>query len=141
MSQKLLVTDIGDFEKVEVIELLVKTGDKIKINDPVITIESDKSSVEIPSTINGVIESIKVKIGDKVSKGDLIINISESQEISSETIIPKDTESLIKEAEGVLKNEKLETVQKSSIIKEKEKITQSINGNDIDPLETKDWLE
>ncbi|MDC0855431.1 pyruvate dehydrogenase (acetyl-transferring), homodimeric type [Candidatus Pelagibacter sp.] len=141
MSQKLLVPDIGDFEKVEVIELLVKTGDKIKINDPVITIESDKSSVEIPSTINGVIESINVKIGDKVSKGDLILNISASQEISSETIIPKDTESLIKEAEGVLKNEKLETVQKSSIIKEKEKITQSINGNDIDPLETKDWLE
>jgi pyruvate dehydrogenase E1 component len=141
MSQKLLVPDIGDFEKVEVIELLVKTGDKIKINDPVITIESDKSSVEIPSTINGVIESINVKIGDKVSKGDLILNISASQEISSETIIPKDTESIIKEAEGVLKNEKLETVQKSSIIKEKEKITQSVNGNDIDPLETKDWLE
>ena len=141
MSQKLLVPDIGDFEKVEVIELLVKTGDKIKINDPVITIESDKSSVEIPSTINGVIESINVKIGDKVSKDDLILNISASQETSSETTIPKDTESIIKEAEGVLKNEKLETVQKSSIIKEKEKITQSINGNDIDPLETEDWLE
>ena len=51
MSEKLLVPDIGEFEKVEVIELLVKSGDQIKINDPVVTIESDKSSVEIPSTI------------------------------------------------------------------------------------------
>ena len=50
MSKKLLVPDIGDFEEVEVIELLVKVGDQININDPVVTIESDKSSVEIPST-------------------------------------------------------------------------------------------
>ena len=70
MSEKLLVPDIGDFEKVEVIELLVKEGDEIKINDPIITIESDKSSIEIPSTISGKIKSINVKIGDKVSKGD-----------------------------------------------------------------------
>ena len=51
MSKKLLVPDIGDFEKVEVIELLVKKGDEIKVNDPIVTIESDKSSVEIPSII------------------------------------------------------------------------------------------
>ena len=69
MSEKLLVPDIGDFEKVEVIEILVKHGDQIKINDPVVTIESDKSSVEIPSTISGKIETVAVKVGDKVSKG------------------------------------------------------------------------
>ena len=51
MSEKLLVPDIGEFENVEVIELLVKLGDQININDPVVTIESDKSSVEIPSTM------------------------------------------------------------------------------------------
>ena len=56
MSQKLLVPDIGEFEKVEVIELLVKVGDQINLNDPVVTIESDKSSVEIPSTLSGVVE-------------------------------------------------------------------------------------
>jgi len=67
MSEKLLVPDIGDFENVEVIELLVKEGQKIAKNDPVVTIESDKSSVEIPSTLSGVIETIKVKVGDKVS--------------------------------------------------------------------------
>ena len=55
MSKKLLVPDIGDFEEVEVIEILVKQGDQININDPVVTIESDKSSVEIPSTISGKI--------------------------------------------------------------------------------------
>ena len=66
MSEKLLVPDIGDFEEVEVIEILVKQGDQIKENDPVVTIESDKSSVEIPSTISGKIESIAIKVGDKV---------------------------------------------------------------------------
>ena len=76
MSEKLLVPDIGDFEKVEVIEILVKQGDQIKINDPVVTIESDKSSVEIPSTISGKIETVEVKVGDKVSKGDLLLNLS-----------------------------------------------------------------
>ena len=66
MNQKLLVPDIGDFEEVEVIEILVKTGSIIKVNDPVVTIESDKSSVEVPSTIAGKVDSINVKIGDKV---------------------------------------------------------------------------
>ena len=73
MSEKLLVPDIGEFEKVEVIELLVKVGDQINLNDPVVTIESDKSSVEIPSTVSGKIDSINIKIGDKVSKGDLLL--------------------------------------------------------------------
>ena len=73
MSEKILVPDIGEFENVEVIEILVKPGDQIKKNDPLITIESDKSSVEIPSTVDGNIESISLKVGDKVSKGDLIL--------------------------------------------------------------------
>ena len=75
MNQKLLVPDIGDFEKVEVIEILVKVGDSIKVNDSLVTIESDKSSVEIPSIAEGKIDSINVKIGDKVSKGDLLITL------------------------------------------------------------------
>ena len=68
MSEKLLVPDIGDFENVEVIEILVKPGDQIKENDPIVTIESDKSSVEIPSTITGKVDSLAVKVGDKVSQ-------------------------------------------------------------------------
>ncbi len=68
MENKLLVPDIGDFEKVEIIEILVKKGDKIKKNDSVVTLESDKSSVEVPSTFEGVIENVNVKIGDKDKK-------------------------------------------------------------------------
>ena len=112
MSDKLLVPDIGEFEKVEVVELLVNVGDQINLNDPVVTIESDKSSVEIPTTISGKIESINVKIGDKISKGDLLLNIVSSKESSSKKPIPKDTESIIEQAEGVLKNEKKEDIIK-----------------------------
>ena len=72
MTEKLLVPDIGEFQNVEVIEVLVKEGQKINKNDPIVTIESDKSSVEIPSTIEGIINKIEVKIGDKVSKGCLL---------------------------------------------------------------------
>ena len=57
MSEKILVPDIGDFENVEVIEILVKSGDQIKENDPIVTIESDKSSVEIPSTVSGKVDN------------------------------------------------------------------------------------
>ena len=120
MSEKLLVPDIGEFEKVEVIELLVKPGDQINSNDPVVTIESDKSSVEIPSTISGKIESVNVKVGDKVSKGDLLLSVESSKESPSEKPIPKDTESIIKQAESVLENEKKEeTVQLNSVEEKK----------------------
>ena len=103
MTEKLLVPDIGDFENVEVIELLVKEGQDIKKNDPVVTIESDKSSVEIPSTFSGKVESVNVKVGDKVSKGDLLINISSNQSLSQTESVPKETENLIQEAESTLR--------------------------------------
>ena len=77
MSKDILVPNIGDFKDVEVIEVLVKIGQKIKKNDSLITIESDKSSVEVPSTSDGVIEKINIKIGDKVSEGDLILTVNE----------------------------------------------------------------
>ncbi|MDC0240479.1 2-oxo acid dehydrogenase subunit E2 [Candidatus Pelagibacter sp.] len=74
MSEKeIKVPNIGDFKDVEVIEVLVSEGQTIKKNDPLITIESDKSSVEIPSNFEGKIKSLKIKVGDKVSEGDLIL--------------------------------------------------------------------
>ena len=103
MTEKLLVPDIGDFENVEVIEILVKEGQIINKNDPIVTIESDKSSVEIPSTFSGKIDSIKIKVGDKISKGDLILSFSNSNQSSISKVIPKDTENLIQEAENALK--------------------------------------
>ena len=72
MSTEIKVPDIGDFKEVEIIEILVNEGQKISKNDPLITLESDKSSVEVPSTENGTIKKINVKIGDKVSKGSVI---------------------------------------------------------------------
>ena len=72
MSTEIPVPDIGDFESVEIIEILVKIGDVIKKNDPIVTLESDKSSVEVPSPIGGKISALKVKIGDKVSKGSVL---------------------------------------------------------------------
>ena len=89
------VPDIGDFKDVEVIEVLVATGQKIKKNDPLITIESDKSSVEIPSIFDGKIKSVKTKIGDKVSEGDLILileNVTkEKKEIEENLKIENET--------------------------------------------------
>ena len=75
ISEKILIPDMGDFKDVEIIEVLVKEGQQIKKNDSLITLESDKSSVEVPSTHDGVVEKINVKVGDKVNQGDLILNL------------------------------------------------------------------
>jgi len=83
MDEKLLVPDIGDFEKVEVIEILVKEGDEIKINDPVVTIESDKSSVEIPSTISGKIKKISINIFGYDKSPSAIIKAKENIELAN----------------------------------------------------------
>ncbi len=142
MTEKLLVPDIGDFENVEVIELLVKEGQEINKNDPVVTIESDKSSVEIPSTYSGKIESVKVKVGDKVSKGDLLLIISNLNETSSSSkTIPKDTENLIKEAEKALKETQQQKPETKKIEKEKVERIKIVKEGDIDQLETNEWLE
>ena len=74
-EKKLLVPNIGDFKNVEVIEVLVKSGQQIKKNDPLITLESDKSSVEVPATDEGKINKIIVKVGDKVSEGSEILSL------------------------------------------------------------------
>ena len=141
MTEKLLVPDIGDFENVEVIELLVKEGQDIKKNDPVVTIESDKSSVEIPSIFSGKVESVNVKVGDKVSKGDLLINISSNQSLSQKESVPKETENLIQEAESTLRKHQDQNIPQKIIETEKPKIIQEVKEGDIDPLETSEWLE
>jgi pyruvate dehydrogenase E2 component (dihydrolipoamide acetyltransferase) len=69
------VPDIGEFSDVEVIEVMVKPGDPVRVDDSLITIESDKASMEVPSTEAGVVKEIRVKIGDKVSEGSPIVVI------------------------------------------------------------------
>jgi len=71
------VPDIGDFKEVEIIELLVKPGDTVKLDQSLITVESDKASMEIPSSHAGVVKELKVKIGDKVAKGSLVLTLEE----------------------------------------------------------------
>ena len=74
-AQTIIVPNIGDFKEVEVIEVLVKEGQKIKKEESVITLESDKSSVEVPSNFSGVIKEINIKVGDKVSEGTTILSL------------------------------------------------------------------
>ena len=93
------VPNIGDFQNVEVIEVLVKEGQDIKKNDALITIESDKSSVEIPSSHDGKITNLFIKVGDKVSEGSKILAL--------------DTESLIEDSQK-LEEEKPEFLEKST---------------------------
>jgi pyruvate dehydrogenase E2 component (dihydrolipoamide acetyltransferase) len=69
------VPDIGDFKEVEVIELMVKPGDTIKVDQSLITVESDKASMEIPSSHAGVVKSLKVKVGDKISEGSVLLEV------------------------------------------------------------------
>ena len=86
MSTKITVPDIGDFENVEIIEILTKPGAIIKKDDPVVTLESDKSSVEVPSPFSGKISSLQVKIGDKVSKGSVLATIEDDKAEISEKV-------------------------------------------------------
>lgn len=101
-ENKILVPNIGDFKDVEVIEVLVKSGQEIKKNDPLITLESDKSSVEVPSTYNGKVKKVTVKVGDKVSEGSEILLI---ESVSGEKESKKIDE--FKTATPVVKKEKI----------------------------------
>ena len=79
------VPDIGDFKEVEVIELLVKPGDSVKPEQSLITVESDKASMEIPCSHAGVVKELKVKLGDKVAEGSLLLVLEVSQDTASAT--------------------------------------------------------
>src|ERR1700710_879145 len=69
------VPNIGDFKEVEVIELMVKPGDTIKVDQSLVTVESDKASMEIPSSHAGVVKELKMKVGDKVAEGSLVLTL------------------------------------------------------------------
>ncbi|MDC1388063.1 2-oxo acid dehydrogenase subunit E2 [bacterium] len=108
MSDKeIKVPNIGEFKDVEVIEVLVSSGQSVSKNDPLITIESDKSSVEIPASFDGKVKSVKIKVGDRVSEGDLILTVEQSGE--EEKKIEQKT---IKEAEQVANQNQVEKIVK-----------------------------
>ncbi|MGF2239406.1 biotin/lipoyl-containing protein, partial [Bordetella pertussis] len=77
------VPDIGDFKEVEVIEVLVSAGDTIKAEQSLITVESDKASMEIPASAAGVVKSVKVKVGDKIAEGTVILEVEAAGEAAA----------------------------------------------------------
>ncbi|HAF02060.1 MAG TPA: branched-chain alpha-keto acid dehydrogenase subunit E2, partial [Methylophilaceae bacterium] len=78
--KEVLVPDIGNFDSVDVIEVLVKAGDTIAKEDSLITVESDKASMDIPSSLAGVVKEVNIKVGDKTKQGALILTLDTSAE-------------------------------------------------------------
>ena len=76
--QDVLVPDIGNFDSVDVIEILVKAGDTIAVDDSLITVESDKASMDIPAPFAGVVKEVKIKVGDKIAQGHLLLTLEAS---------------------------------------------------------------
>ena len=122
MSDKeIKVPNIGEFKDVEVIEVLISNGQSVSKNDPLITIESDKSSVEIPSSYEGKVKSVNVKVGDKVSEGDTILIIENNNEIKEG----------IQEQPEIEKEEKKFQTKKETIVKDEPKqnfIEKNVSG-------------
>ena len=82
------VPDIGDFDEVAVIELLVKVGDTVKAEQSLITVESDKASMEIPSSTAGVVKELKVALGDKVKQGSVVLVVEAAGEAAAPAAAP-----------------------------------------------------
>jgi pyruvate dehydrogenase E2 component (dihydrolipoamide acetyltransferase) len=85
--QDILVPDIGNFDSVDVIEVLVKAGDTVAKEDSLITVESDKASMDIPSPFAGVVKDVKMKVGDKVAQGSLIITMDISDAVNAPAVV------------------------------------------------------
>jgi len=86
--REVVVPDIGDFKDVPIIELLVRPGDAIKPDDSLVTLESDKATMEVPSPFGGVVKEMKVKVGDKVSQGSLILSLEVSDAAGAAVAAP-----------------------------------------------------
>ncbi len=89
--QEVLVPDIGDFKDVEVIEVLVKPGDSIRKEDSLIALESDKATMEVPSPMAGTVKELKIKVGDKVSQGSLVLVLEATIEAATKAAAPSAT--------------------------------------------------
>src|SRR5690606_41506911 len=83
-GREVVVPDIGDFESVEVIEVLVAPGDRVVVEQSLVTVESDKASMEIPSSMAGTVRKLLVKVGDKVSQGTPIVTLATQSTVPSE---------------------------------------------------------
>ena len=82
--QEITLPDIGDFDEIDVIEILVNVGDTINQEDPLVTLESDKATMEIPSSASGTVKEIKIKVGDKIAEGHIILLLETGSESTKE---------------------------------------------------------
>ena len=137
------VPDIGDASGVDVIEVLVNVGDEISVDDGLIVLETDKATMEVPSSDAGIVKSVEIKVGDKVSEGDLILKIEAASEDSSES----EQEDSSAEASDDSKEEQgTETAESKEQSQEKPKSsgasrTESITIPDIGDSEGVDVIE
>ncbi|MHC8734034.1 dihydrolipoyllysine-residue acetyltransferase [Arenicellales bacterium IMCC56312] len=121
-TQEIKVPDIGDFESVDVIEVLVKPGDHISAEDPLITLESDKATMDVPSPKSGVVKEVLISIGDKVAEGSIVAVLnsdsnSDTPPENSATTIPNTasvSESEVKPSEAESHSESLPAPAKKS---------------------------
>ena len=116
-----LVPDIGEFDAVEVIEVLVKSGDAVSVEDPLLTMESDKASMDVPSPFSGTVKTIKIKAGDKVSQNDLILTLVVKEletavtETSAET---ENSEATAPETKDIVSTRETESTSSGAVSKE-----------------------
>ena len=116
-----LVPDIGEFDAVEVIEVLVKSGDAVSVEDPLLTMESDKASMDVPSPFSGTVKTVKIKAGDKVSQNDLILTLVVKEletavtETSAET---ENSEASAPETKDTVSTKKSESTSSGAVSKE-----------------------
>lgn len=117
----ILVPDIGEFDAVEVIEVLVKSGDAVSVEDPLLTMESDKASMDVPSPFSGTVKTIKIKAGDKVSQNDLILTLVVKEletavtETSAETV---NSEATAPENKDIVSTRESESTSSGAVSKE-----------------------
>ena len=117
----ILVPDIGEFDAVEVIEVLVKSGDTVSAEDALLTMESDKASMDVPSPFSGTVKTVKIKAGDKVSQNDLILTLVVKEletavtETSAET---ENSEATSPENKNIVSTRKSESTSSGAVSKE-----------------------
>jgi len=117
----ILVPDIGEFDVVEVIEVLVKSGDAVSVEDPLLTMESDKASMDVPSPFSGTVKTVKIKAGDKVSQNDLILTLVVKEletavtETSAET---ENSEATAPKTKDIVSTKKSESTSSGAVSKE-----------------------
>ena len=116
-----LVPDIGEFDAVEVIEVLVKSGDNVSAEDALLTMESDKASMDVPSPFSGTVKTVKIKAGDKVSQNDLILTlvVKELETADTETSVETENfEATAPENKNIVPTRKSESTSSGTVSKE-----------------------